>query len=316
MKEAEREKLMAELKENWEVKLPLSREKLEKARSLGNLAENADYDEARQEYVMLFHRITEIEDILARGSDGKECQKILEMMEFHSEDDELANCLKSVENFYKEKHEGDTYSVDEAVILYRLNKLRNEYLLRHMEKQGDIIFDLQNQILSLAKQEDNKEILNLCEGWDNLFDETIRDIDFELFQCDPNKITKIQYKKLVKPLIDLTYSTGVYFLNVKRDSPKTFSQNELYLVNHIFVSFLSYLPCEFEDYPLNAYYYLLDGLLEAIVNDQFDRHGCSFWVKHWGYEGKVSFNARLSTANKFKRDIRSLQKKLDADFFF
>lgn len=315
MKEVEREKLMAELKEIQEIKEPLNREKLEKARSLGNLAENADYDEARMEQAMLERRITEIEDILARGSDGKECQKILEMMKFHPEDDELANCLKSVENFYKEKHEGDAYSVDEAIILYHLNKLRNEYCIRHMEKQGDIIYDLQDQILSLKKQIDNKEIINLCEGWDNLFDETIKDIDFDLFQCDPNKVTKIQYKKLVKPLIDLIYSTGVYFLNVKRDSPKTFSQSELYLVNHIFVSFLSHLPEEFADYPLNAYYYLLDGLLETIVNDRFNRYGRSFSIKD-PCNGNGWFNVRLSTTNKFKRDIRSLQKKLDADFDF
>lgn len=42
----EKEKLEKELKELKEVKIPLSNEKLNETRLLGDLSENADYDEA------------------------------------------------------------------------------------------------------------------------------------------------------------------------------------------------------------------------------------------------------------------------------
>jgi transcription elongation factor GreA len=58
------EKIKLELKDLKEVKLPDIIDKIEKAKELGDLSENAEYHDAKDQQGMIVSRITEIEAIL------------------------------------------------------------------------------------------------------------------------------------------------------------------------------------------------------------------------------------------------------------
>lgn len=58
------EKLKAELKELKEVKLPDIIDKIEKAKEMGDLSENAEYHDAKDQQGLINARIVEIENIL------------------------------------------------------------------------------------------------------------------------------------------------------------------------------------------------------------------------------------------------------------
>lgn len=60
-------KMQAELKELKEVKRPLFVKRLATAREQGDLSENQEYKEAREELSLLDGQISELEDVLARA---------------------------------------------------------------------------------------------------------------------------------------------------------------------------------------------------------------------------------------------------------
>ena len=68
------EKLQAELKELKEIKLPDIIEKIEQAKELGDLSENAEYHDAKEQQGMIISKIREIESILKNAviTDKKE----------------------------------------------------------------------------------------------------------------------------------------------------------------------------------------------------------------------------------------------------
>lgn len=62
-----REKLMAELEELKTVRRLEIAEKIKEARSFGDLSENSEYDEAKNEQAKVEARIADIEDILSKA---------------------------------------------------------------------------------------------------------------------------------------------------------------------------------------------------------------------------------------------------------
>lgn len=58
------EKLQSELKELTEVKKPYAIERLQKARSMGDLSENSEYSAAKEELALVEGRIQEIDELL------------------------------------------------------------------------------------------------------------------------------------------------------------------------------------------------------------------------------------------------------------
>ena len=63
-----REKLIADLEELKTVKRLEIADKIKEARSFGDLSENSEYDEAKNEQAKIESRIAEIEDILSRST--------------------------------------------------------------------------------------------------------------------------------------------------------------------------------------------------------------------------------------------------------
>lgn len=65
-----REKLINELKELKEIKRPDIIQKIEQAKELGDLSENAEYHDAKDQQGVIESRIYEIEDILKKAIDS------------------------------------------------------------------------------------------------------------------------------------------------------------------------------------------------------------------------------------------------------
>lgn len=247
-----KEELTKELKEIEEVKLPLVEEKIKDARKLGQLSENVAYSDAREEKASLQERIEEIKDILIRGNIRQDYKDLLEAIN----SDSFNNNLQPIRDFFKTYHKGEFYYPEEASILLSLNKLRGRYLVKGLEPEADRLFDLQMEMLSLTKEDDDKEIYKLCESWDILFD-TVSSLDDDLFGYDLDKMSEDEYKNIFKPLEDVINSTRRYFVK-KKDN--LFTHSELYLINHIYVSLLPSLSNE-----PNKYYYKLTEMFDLII---------------------------------------------------
>ncbi|MDY3903821.1 MAG: hypothetical protein SO007_01340 [Candidatus Enteromonas sp.] len=295
----EKEELFKELTEIEEVKLPLVMQKLQQAREQGNLSGSPLCEEARNEQMKLVERIREIKDIITR----KDCDELVDSMRFFLFDDSLNDYLKNVRDFYKKHHEGEEYFIEEATILFYLNLLRSTYLTKGLEEPAEIIFNLQEEILGLTKENGDKEINILCGYWDKLIAKT-KDLGKDLFKYDLRKTSNDEHDEYFKPLLNLIYSTGIYFVNQKSGGKKTLKHSELFLINHLYISFLTYLNPRKDS--LNVYYYVLDALLEAVAKGEFENRDWILIViggHGWSRDVTIPFK----TIKEFERNIYSLQ---------
>ena len=206
MTKKEIEKISKELKEIEEVKMPLVMQKLEQARELGDLKENPLYEKAENEQKALDTRAREIKFILMR----EDCDKLVDSMQSVLDEVSLNKCLKNVKDFYKKYHEGEEYCLHETMILFYLNKLRNTYLTKGLEEPAELIFNLQEEILGLTKENGDKKINSLCAYWDKLIAKA-KVSGKDLLKCDLRKISRDEYEEYFKPLSNLIYVTGILF---------------------------------------------------------------------------------------------------------
>lgn len=65
------ENLKSDLKELKEVKVPEVAKRIQKARDMGDISENAEYDAAKHEQALVEGKITELEDIIKRAQVSK-----------------------------------------------------------------------------------------------------------------------------------------------------------------------------------------------------------------------------------------------------
>lgn len=98
-----------------------------------------------------------------------------------------------------------------------------------MEEPAEIVFNLQEEILGLTKENGDKEISILCGYWDKLIAKT-KDLGKDLLKYDLRKMSKDECDEYFKPLLNLIYSTGIYFVNHKSGGKKTLKHSELFLI--------------------------------------------------------------------------------------
>ena len=179
-------------------------------------------------------------------------EKTADKIMFYGYERRVDVLINSVKEFFKKYHQGNIYTQEEAMILYRLNRIRRFYHGKEHQQSSDKIFNLQMDIIQLSEMDDNPKINELCEYWNRLFDRMIDEVtdDFETMQ-----------KNFKAPFICLLYLTGVYFLNKHE---KTFTPSELYLIDHVYVSFLG----EEDPFQKNVFYYVMDQLFESITNNK------------------------------------------------
>ena len=66
--------------------------------------------------------------------------------------------IKSVQDFFNKYHQGNIYTQEEAMILYRLNKIRTFYHDKDDQQSSDKIFNLQMNIVRLSEMDANPKI--------------------------------------------------------------------------------------------------------------------------------------------------------------
>lgn len=297
----EKEKLLNELKEIKEVKLPILIEIVKQSAKLGDLADNYIYNYAINEQSNLYNRINEIEDILNRCNIKEDYKKLKNDMIFYDTEEKLDAYLKRVKEFYKKYHNGDVYQIEEVSLLYYLTLYEKVYVDSEAienDNYADKIFNLQTEILSLTKKDDNQQILKLYNYWDCLFD--LKDSENNnIFDSDLYDISYIEKLIIFKPLLNLMYVTGIYFINKKE---KTFTYNELHLINYVSSLFLDTKRAK------NAYYYVLEALLESISNGKLNNElrTINAYIEKYCFSYKIEF----STIKALERDIYELQFKL------
>lgn len=217
-------------------------------------------------------------------------EKTADKIMFYGYERRVDALTNSVKEFFKKYHQGNIYTQEEAMILYRLNKIRRFYRGKEDQQSSDKIFNLQTDIIQLSEMDDNHKINELCEYWDRLFDIINYEVtdDFETMQKD-----------FKAPFICLLYLTGVYFLNKHE---KTFTPSELYLINHVYVSFLG-----FEDpFQKNALYCVMDQLFESITSNKLiNDKGIKVEIDACN-ECEITFG----TVNEFRNDITLCQLML------
>lgn len=277
--------------------MPLVMQKLEQ----GSLKENSLYEKAENEQKALDTRAREIKFILMR----EDCDKLVDSMQSVLDEVSLNKCLKNVKDFYKKYHGGEEYCLHETMILFYLNKLRNTYLTKGLEEPVELIFNLQEEILGLTKENGDKRISSLHAYWDKLIAKA-KVSDKDLLKCDLRKISMDEYEEYFKPLSNLIYVTGIHFFMQK------FTHDSLSLINHIYVSFLSCANPKKDN--LNAYYYVLETLLKEITtNEYFGDIDCDFLmvsIDARAYEYTESFSIGFRTIEEFERSILSLQLEI------
>ena len=198
--------------------------------------------------------------------------------------------IKSVQDFFNKYHQGNIYTQEEAMILYRLNKIRTFYHDKDDQQSSDKIFNLQMNIVRLSEMDANPKINELCEYWNRLFDRMTDEVtdDFETMQ-----------KNYKVPFICLLYSTGVYFLNKQE---KTFTPSELYLINHVYVSFLG----NEDPFQKNVFYCVMDQLFKSITDNKLiDDKGIKVEIDSLN-ECEIKFG----TFDEFRDDITLCQLML------
>ena len=142
-------------------------------------------------------------------------EKTADKIMFYGHERRVDVLINSVKEFFKKYHHGNIYTQEEAMILYRLNRIRRFYRGEEDQQSSDKIFNLQMDIIKLSEMDDNPKINELCEYWNRLFDRMTVEVsdDFETTQ-----------KNFKAPFICLLYLTGVYFLNKHE---KTFTPSVL-----------------------------------------------------------------------------------------
>ena len=87
------EKLKSELKELKEVKVPEMAKRIQNARDMGDISENAEYDAAKHEQAITEGKITELEDIIKRAKVTENTNKnevgVGSKVKVHIEGDEI-----------------------------------------------------------------------------------------------------------------------------------------------------------------------------------------------------------------------------------
>ena len=262
-----KKELFKELTEIRMVKIPAVEQMLNYARQNGDLSENAIYDGAMKEKGYLFSRMEELK-IQLKETDPAKYKVYIEIGE------EIDKCcdnfklldatLEKVMDFYTKFHNGEFYSFEEVALFYELMCLKRRANCENLNEAIDSsnyeisgkIFELEDKILCLTEEDGNRIINRLSEYWDFLgmafHDEK------DLF-CDQfDSVAQIETNKKFDNVCRLIYSTAWYFIDKDNSGNKSFSHSELFIIFHLFNSFLS-TPARG-----NALYLVLDRLLKEI----------------------------------------------------